>query len=158
MSLYVGVYISVPCLSVKKIPAHYVVALSVHTTVCSECFYGRSMDLKTVSRVGVLPSSVCSAALYLSMMREEPGRSPIYFYLPVVWLLLRLTHSLSNLVMSCKVTCLPPRPGGWSESGIPGISLPGSLLGWMDDTACTPQPCHLPPPSPPRTHRETKAI
>lgn len=69
----------------------------------------------------------------------------IYFYLSVVWLLLRLTHSLSNLVMSCKVTCLPPRPGGWNESGIPGISLPGSLMGWMDDTVYTPQPQHTSP-------------
>lgn len=73
--------------------------------------------------------------------------TPIYFYLSVVWLLLRLTRSLSNLVMSCKVTCLPPRPGGWSESGIPGISLPGSLLGWMGDTHChTPHPLSLPLP------------
>lgn len=31
--------------------------------------------------------------------------------------------AFSNLVMSCKVTCLPPRLGGCSESGIPGISL-----------------------------------
>lgn len=88
--------------------------------------------------------------------------TPIYFHLSVVWLLLRLTHSLSNLVMSCKVTCVPPRPGGWSESGIPGISLPGSLLGWKDDTVYThPNPVtdpHPSPPPPPRTHGETKAL
>lgn len=41
--------------------------------------------------------------------------------------------AFSNLVMSCKVTCLPPRLGGCSESGIPGISLPRWTLrvGWM---------------------------
>lgn len=96
---------------------------------------------------GVLPSTVHIAVLYLSMMREESGSTSIYFYLSVVWPLLRLTHSLSNLVMSCKVTCLPPWLCGWSESGIPGISLPGGLLSWMNDTV-------TPPPPNTRTHTD----
>lgn len=125
--------------------------------------YGQSRGtLCLVFLPGVLPSTGNSAVLYLSMMREEPCSTPVYFYLSAVWLLLRPTRSLFNLVMSCKVTCLPPRLGGWSESGIPGISLPGSLLGWMNDTVYTPQPCHThtspPSPPPPRTHRETKAL
>lgn len=134
-------------------------ACCVHTMY--SLLYSQSRGTSKPSPVilpGVLPSTVYSAVVYLSMMREERGRTAVYFYLSVVWLLLGLTHSLSNLVMSCKVTCLPPRLSGWSESGIPGISLPGSLLGWMVDTVYTPQPCHtLPPSAPPRTHGETKA-
>lgn len=124
-----------PCMSEKSL------GLCIHTMY--SLLYGQSRGtLCLVFLPGVLPSAGNSAVLYLSMMREEPCSTPVYFYLSAVWLLLRLTRSLSNLVMSCKVTCLPPRLGGWSESGIPGISLPGSLLGWMNDTVYTPQPCH----------------
>lgn len=107
---------------------------------------------------GVLLSVVYRDIFYLK--RDERQQHSHLFLLSVVWLLPRLTHSLSNLVMSCKVTSLPSRLGGWSMSGIPGISLPVCLLGWMDDIVYTPQPCHTPPlcPTPPQTHGETRAL
>lgn len=84
----------------------------------------------------------------------------IYFYLSVVWPLPRLTHSLSNLVMSCKVTSLPSRLGGWSIGGIPGISIPVCLY-WVRWTILYTHPNHVTPPPPcppPQTHGETKAL
>lgn len=58
---------------------------------------------------------------------KDACSTSVYFCLSAFWLLLRLNCSLSNLLMSCKATCLPPQRASWGESGIPGISLPGSV-------------------------------
>lgn len=91
-------------------------------------FYGHSQESPHWLFLAVVfvPDHVLFVPLPPHGERDACSTS-VYFCLSAFWLLRRLNCSLSNLLMSCKGTCLPPQRASWGESGIPGISLPGSV-------------------------------
>lgn len=89
-------------------------------------FYGHSQESPHwLFLTGVFSLTTHSSSLHIG--ERDASSTSVYFCLSAFWLLLRLNCSLSNLLMSCKATCLPPQWASWGESGIPGISLPGSV-------------------------------
>lgn len=121
------------------------------TMLSESCIHSRSQEAPhLLFLAGVF---VSDHALFTPLPHHgerDASNASVYFCLSVFWLLLRLNRSLSNLLMSCKATCLPPTTGRLEWERDSRDFLTGQCLsGQKVDTVYKPRSCQihtLPPP------------